>query len=240
MPFTLAHPAAILPLRRYCPRFLNFPALVAGSLSPDLGYCFGVLNLDEFSHTLRGGILFCLPAGVVMLGFFYGLRRPVVESLPERYRDIFLPLCRRPLGSPWLVLASLLVGIGIHLLLDAFTHKQGWLVLNLPLLQTPLFSAGGHTFRLFNLLWYACSFGGIVWLYLAWEQWRCQLAGPAPKMARRGKLVKAVLAAVLMLPIEVIHHLVPAPGDLILMAGYGALLVIGAVWRIETKDVNRR
>ena len=40
MPFPLAHPAAVLPFRRYCSRWLNFPALVIGSLVPDLGYLF--------------------------------------------------------------------------------------------------------------------------------------------------------------------------------------------------------
>lgn len=239
MPFTLAHPAAVLPLRRFCPRFLSFPALIAGSLSPDIGYGFKNLELDELSHTLIGSVEFCLPAGVLMLGLYYGLRRPVVERLPERYRKLFLPFCEHPPGSPWTVLLSLLVGIGIHLLLDSFTHKQGWLVLNVPLLQTPLFSAHGHTFRIFNLLWYACSFAGIVWLYLAWEQWRYTEAGRTPRFVCRATLVKAMLAAVLMTPIQLAHHLVPEPGDLILMAGYSVLLVIGAVWRIENKDFTK-
>jgi Domain of unknown function (DUF4184) len=240
MPFTLAHPAAVLPLRRYCPKFFSFPALVAGSLSPDVGYCFGTLNIDALSHTLHGSIEFCLPAGVVMLGFFYGLRLPVVESLPERYRNIFLPFCRHPAGSPLTVIFSLLTGIWIHLLLDSFTHKQGWLVLNLPLLQTPVFSAGGHTFRIFNLLWYVCSFIGIVWLYLAWELWRDTVAGLRSEAAIRGKLCKAVLVGVLMVPIELIHHLVSGPAGMFLMAGYSALIVIGAVWRMENKKLINR
>ena len=38
MPWTFAHPAAILPLRRFCPAPLDFSALVIGSMVPDLGY----------------------------------------------------------------------------------------------------------------------------------------------------------------------------------------------------------
>jgi hypothetical protein len=38
MPFPLAHPVAVLPFRRYCPRFFSLPALVAGSLVPDYGH----------------------------------------------------------------------------------------------------------------------------------------------------------------------------------------------------------
>src|ERR1039458_6493774 len=77
MAFPLAHPAAVLPLRRYCPIWLSFPALVIGSLSPDAGYCLGDLGgLDwgTFSHGLLGSVAFCLPVGIVMLALFYGLR----------------------------------------------------------------------------------------------------------------------------------------------------------------------
>ena len=66
MPFPLAHPAAVLPFRRYCPHWLNFTALLVGSVSPDLGYLFGPLKVDVLSHTLAGSVLFCLPAGYAL------------------------------------------------------------------------------------------------------------------------------------------------------------------------------
>jgi hypothetical protein len=240
MPFTLAHPAAVLPFRRFCPRFFSFPALVAGSLSPDVGYCFGTLNADDFSHSLKGSVEFCLPVGVILLGLYYGLRLPVLEMLPERHRKIFLPFCRRPIGSPWIVLDSLLIGIWIHLLLDSFTHKNGWLTENLPVLQMPVFSIGTHTFKIFNLLWYACSFAGIVWLYLAWEQWWNTSTRTVSQAAGRTRLLaKAILAGVLMVPIELIHHLLPSLVGLMLIAGYVALIVIVAVlWMVNKHFKN--
>ena len=236
MPFTLAHPAAVLPLRRFCPRFFNFPALVIGSVCPDVGYCFSSWNLDVLSHSPAGSIKFCLPVGVVMLGFFYGLRLPIVEMLPEKYRKIFLPLCRQPMGSPLIVIVSMLVGIWLHLLFDSFTHRNGWLVQNLPALLTPVFSVGSHVFRIFNLLWYACSFAGIVWLYLAWEQWRNTSEKPAPQTNSRGKWIKAILAGLAMVPIELTHHLVHSPVSLFLIGGYCALIVTGIVWRLGKVD----
>lgn len=240
MPFTLAHPAAVLPFRCFCPRFFCFPALVAGSISPDVGYLFGTLNADDFSHSLKGGLEFCLPVGVILLGFYYGLRFPLVEMLPARHQKYFLPFCRRPIGSPWIVLASLLVGICIHLLLDSFTHKNGWFVENLPLLQTAIFTIGTHTFKIFNLLWYALSFAGIVWLWLAWEQWRNHLAETAPEIASRWKSSgRALLAATLMVPIEVTHHLLPTLAGLFLIAGYSVLIVIGVIWRMRKEETHR-
>jgi hypothetical protein len=236
MPFTLAHPAAVLPFRRFCPRFFNFPALVFGSLSPDVGYCLGSLDMEEFSHSLAGSIEFCLPVGVVMVGLFYGFRHPIVEILPERHRNFFLSASRRPIGSPLMVIVSLLIGIWIHLLLDSFTHKQGWLVESLPVLQTPIFSMGIHTFRIFNLLWYLCSFIGIVWLYFAWEQWRNAPAGIVSQAAKWKTLSRAALVGAVMMPVALIHHLVPGPSGLCLVAGLSAMVIIGIIWRIGKKD----
>src|SRR5579872_1927354 len=133
MPFTLAHPAAVLPFRRYCPRYFNFPALIIGSLAPDIGYCFGRLRVDEFSHRFVGSLGFCLPVGLLMLGMFYGLRHPIVGMLPASQRKVFLPLCERPPGSLLAIIISLLIGAWTHLLWDSFTHKNGWLAVHLPI-----------------------------------------------------------------------------------------------------------
>ena len=64
MPFTFAHPAAILPLRRS--RFLQTVPLIIGSLVPDVPYYFpGRLMTRIFldTHTLHGSIFICLPLG---------------------------------------------------------------------------------------------------------------------------------------------------------------------------------
>lgn len=232
MPFTLAHPAAVLPLRRFCPRIFSFPALVVGSMSPDAGYCFGSLHLEDLSHTWIGSVKFSLPVGLVMLGFFYGLRQPIVENLPERHRKIFEPFCLHPVGSPLAVVISLMVGIWIHLLLDSFTHKQGWLVENLPMLQTPIFSVGTHDFRIFNLLWYLCSFAGVAWLYFAWEQWQNVSTGTARPLTIWRTLVKASLVGALLLPVELIHHLVHGSLGLVLVVGLSAIVLTAVALRI--------
>jgi hypothetical protein len=235
MPFTLAHPAVVLPFRRFCPRFFNFPALVVGSICPDAGYCFGSLHLEDLSHRLIGSIEFCLPVGLIILGFFYGLRQAFIERLPERPRKIFEPFCLHPVGSPLTVVISLLSGIWIHLLLDSFTHKQGWLVENLPMLQTPVFSVGTHDFKIFNLLWYICSFAGVAWLYLAWEQWQNASAASVRQARNLGKLSRAALVGALLLPVELMHHLFPGLLGLCLTAGLSAIIVVGVALRIKNK-----
>ncbi len=64
MPFTLAHPAAAAPLRRFG---LVLSALVVGSMAPDFPYFLPGLPQDKFGHTLAGVFWFCVPAGLAVL-----------------------------------------------------------------------------------------------------------------------------------------------------------------------------
>jgi hypothetical protein len=182
MPFPLAHPAAILPLRRYCPRHLSFPALIIGSLSPDVGYCFGNLNAGNFSHRfLAGSFGFCLPVGLVLVLVFYIARWPVVGILPSSYRRAFLPLCQRPAGSPFLIVISLLIGAWTHLFLDSFTHPDGWLVEHLPVLQAPVLPVGQHRLMVCEILYAGCTLAGVAWLAFCYLRWLEKAAGsPVP------------------------------------------------------------
>ena len=171
MPFPLAHPAAVLPLRRYCPRWLNFPALVIGSICPDVGYCFGRLRLARFSHRfLAGSFGFCLPVGLLLLLLFYLVRRPVVQRLPARQREIYEPLCQRPAGPLPIIVVSLLIGVWSHLLLDSITHEDGWFVEHLPVLQESVIRGNCH-FRICDLLYAGCTLVGtacVAFSYLNW------------------------------------------------------------------------
>jgi hypothetical protein len=186
MPFPLAHPAAVLPLRRFSPRYLNFPALVVGSLTPDLGYAFGNPNIEDFSHQLLAGSFgFCLPLGLVLMLGFYLIRLPVVCLLPARYSQVFIPLCRRPVGSLWIIGPSLLLGAWTHQLLDAFTHPQFWLVQYIPGLIMPVLSFGPHRMLLCEFLYAGCTFAGVAWLatvYLCW--WNQASGSPIPRGIR--------------------------------------------------------
>lgn len=232
MPFTLAHPAAVLPLKRFCPRFLSFGALIAGSVAPDVGYAFGPLKLDVLSHTFAGSFIFSLPMGIFMLVLFYTLREGVVQCLPERDRQIFLPLCRQPIGAPLAIVISVLLGAWTHLIWDSFTHTHGWLVNHLPLLQTQLGKVAGHQLLVCHLLWYGSSFLGVAWLCFAYEKWR-QAAAPAVSAASdKVRLRNALLVGLLVLPIETLHHLVNNSMGFALVGVCTTLLVLGVALTI--------
>jgi hypothetical protein len=239
MPFPLAHPAAVLPLKRYCPRWLSFPALVIGSLTPDAGYLFGEKGTGAFSHRFQGSIGFCLPAGIVMVVLFYWLRVPLVKMLPSPYQRALLPLCQRPPGSLWAIVISLLIGAWTHLLWDSFAHTNGWFVQRLPVLQSPVALVAGRTARVCHLVWYGCSFAGVVWLFWVFEKWKQGCLNGAAGVSGKAVFRDAVLVAVLVLPIELAHHLVRLNKiGLCLLAVACALLVIGIVLKVANAHKN--
>ena len=173
MPFPLAHPAAVLPLRRFCPRYLSFPALVVGSLCPDLGYLSGDWRLGNFSHRfLAGGFGFCLPVGLVVLAGLHFTRLLGRRILGARGQPDHQPERLGPVRSAVAIVVSLLLGAWSHLLLDALTHPDYWLLRYLPWLQGTAWSMGGHRFLFCDVLYAACTFGGVAWLAVAYLQGR--------------------------------------------------------------------
>ena len=207
MPFPLAHPAAVLPFRRWCPRFLSLPALVVGSLVPDLGYLFGPLHLDELSHQLRGSLVCDLPLGLVALGVIYGLRSLALRKLPRAYQPEVLRAAWPAAGTPVVALVSLLLGIWTHLFLDSFTHKGGWIVEHLPFLQLSIGTVGERNVRVCSILWYGCSFAGVAIVFVAFRNWQQKLVLARASGSGRGGWTGALLVALVVLPIELVHHL---------------------------------
>jgi hypothetical protein len=233
MPFPLAHPAAVLPLRRYCRRQLSLPALVLGSMAPDAGYLLASLGLDKFAHTAWGSISFDLPVGLVAVGLFYRWRASVVERLPQQYRELFRPACQRPTPSPVVLLVSVLLGVWSHLLWDGFTHKGGWFVQHIAFLQLPIFALGHHQVRVCYMVWYGSSFLGIGWLYWTYQQWRQSPEGGS-RMSSRALMVRnAGLLALLCFPVEVLHHLFDHPLQTYSVGALTLAMVLVALWKLD-------
>src|SRR5258708_31882593 len=164
MPFPLAHPAAVLPLRRYCPRWLCLPALVLGSIIPDLAYLSPRGDLSDLSHALFAGTGFGIFAGLVLLGIFSMIVPFALRCLPEIYRDDLRRRVQLPARALPSVVLSLAIGTWTHLLLDSLTHSHGWLAMHWNLLRMPVLLVHGGTVKVCHVLWYLSSFVGLVWL----------------------------------------------------------------------------
>ena len=175
MPWTFAHPAAVMPLRRLCPTPLNFAALSIGALSPDFGYYVGLFRPATYAHTLLGSVLVCIPAGLLSLVCFYFVRRPVWNLLPQPHRALLEPLVSKqvPVRFRELVLAtiSILIGAWTHVVWDSFTHRSGWVVVNYPVLQEPVITLGSIELAPYYLLQHLSTLVGVLVLVTAYYAW---------------------------------------------------------------------
>ncbi|TLY69622.1 MAG: DUF4184 family protein [Gammaproteobacteria bacterium] len=196
MPFTLAHPAAILPLRGL--RYLRTAPLIIGAMIPDLPYYvparFG--HFGPETHSLTGSFTTCLVFGYAALGCVFLLRRPLTALLSARARWLCLtalaPFRRRPLE--WaLAGVSIILGVWTHLLWDSFTHNDGWMVRRVAALSAPL-SFDWYSGTVCHVLQYLSSAFGLAAMAL----WYRRLPAPAAVPAGPGALRSSV-GPVLML-----------------------------------------
>jgi len=139
MPFTFAHPAAIIPIRSRFKKWIPLPALVIGSLVPDAAYYLPVPgDFKDHAHTLQGTISFSLPLGIILLLIFYWLAPEIVFLLPSPHREALQPLSKPPafsISEAGLAVCGIVLGAATHVLWDSFTHSRGWIVERVPLLQ---------------------------------------------------------------------------------------------------------
>ena len=170
MPYTLAHPAAIVPLYRLMGRRAPLSALAIGSMAPDFPYFLGGVAGD-FSHSLSGMVLYCLPAGILAyLVFHFLLKRPTAALLPE---PLAARLSARSVERPALsadalaaVAFAIALGVLTHILWDGFTHADTFIVGQAEILQSVVGTLDQHEVRLFEALQYVCS--GVGLTALAW------------------------------------------------------------------------
>ncbi|WP_064745238.1 DUF4184 family protein [Pseudonocardia acaciae] len=163
MPFTLAHPAAVLPMRRV----LWFPGLVAGSIAPDVAYYLPVPGGPALTHSLAGllGIDLLLGAALAALGH---LCLALVPDDPRsRVAAAELTARVRSWRAGALAVASVAVGAATHLAWDSLTHTHGAAVSRWDVLREPV--VGPH--RLYNVIGYASSLGGLLLLGIVALRW---------------------------------------------------------------------
>ena len=184
MPFTLSHPAAVVPLARWLP----LSALVAGAVAPDLYFLalqtmpvhdieVPVLGLvtTTYAHTWPGIATFSLPIALCLWFLFHTVAKwPLIALFPPQTRR---QLCLLAVGSGRMAGIGLLaavggvvVGLGTHLLWDASTHREGWVGDLLPILGTWVVLPG-MAVRLDELLFILSSALGLVLLVWWWRRW---------------------------------------------------------------------
>lgn len=208
MPFTFAHPAAVVPLPRLLGKNAVVSALVVGSIVPDIAYIVPLDVARHESHSLSGIFWYCLPISVlVYVAYHRLLKGPLLGLLPtyalQRLGPHVANFHSLP-AAPWrAVLVSLLCGILTHIAWDGFTHVEEVGVMALPPLQAYLFSIGGYSVFAYKLLQHGSSFAGMA--FVGWWSLRWLERAPVQSIALPIKLLPSqrflALLAIVGLPI---------------------------------------
>ena len=178
MPFTLAHPAAVLPLFR---RPFVASALVAGAVAPDLLYVDPIYRIATrqingnftltLTHEFTSALWLDPLLAVLLLAVFnVGLKRPLIALAPPLLASR-LETFRRPFRIPsvavvlWTVVSAV-VGAVTHVVWDSFTHGDGYFVRQFPGFFRAQVTGAWDVNR---ILQYVSTLGGClvlaVWLY---------------------------------------------------------------------------
>jgi len=188
MPFTLAHPAAVLPLRHL--RGLRTAPLVIGAMVPDAPYYLPLSHRVAFdTHSLVGSVLIDLPLAMLLLAAALLLRDPLTALLPARARWLCLHALEpfRQHASQWLLAPlAILIGVWTHLLWDSFTHGDGWIVHRVAVLRQVV-TIGGYDIQVCHLLQYLSSIVGLAIVLL----WYRGLRAPTTEAAHAARLSHA-------------------------------------------------
>lgn len=173
MPLTCSHPAAILPFRRFIT--LNFSALIIGSMTPDTGYFIGQRHLAKLAHLPLGTVFIDIPTGLILLGFFYLLRRELCHILPAPHRNQLTPLAQRKpaftIAALLVVVVSILLGTWTHIVWDQFTHDGTYAFRHFPPLRIALANIGSQKITIAYSLQYISTLAGAAILAFYYIKW---------------------------------------------------------------------
>jgi hypothetical protein len=193
VPFTFAHPAVAIPLRR---TRLLFSALIVGTLAPDFHYFLPIVHTVAYAHTLSGAFLVDLPLALIVLWLFqHVVRDALIALLPDSIQSRWHPapnLRFTDLSTFALAIVSALAGIFTHLLWDSLTHPALWV--------EHTWSLPGHPLRLTHwlphtrLLQNLSTVGGFGIVLLSLLHWySTTLPRPIPGGKRLPPLVRAAI-----------------------------------------------
>lgn len=167
MPFTLAHPAIVLPMRKW----LWFPGLVAGSVAPDVSYYLPFFGSADHTHSLAGVVTIDLVWGWMLIALGYLTLAPLLAVAPYEWRAKVRPINIADQLKTWpaccTAICSVILGALSHVVWDSFTQVGGVAVQHWPVLHISVI--GPH--RLFNVIGYVSSLGGMVLLIVFIARW---------------------------------------------------------------------
>lgn len=195
MPWTFSHPAVVFPIKQSrIGKFLNLPALIIGSMSPDLFYSVGLYSLSTTAHHFTGWFYTAFPLCIIIFILFSMFSSSLNKVLPipiEAYHKWNFKDC-------FIIVLSLFIAAATHIIWDGFTHETGNFIRNISFLQYNMFNSmtNGQEIRIYKLLQYLGSFFGLLYLVTKYWQYHYMLSS-AQQLINQQKLYKLFGIAVI-------------------------------------------
>lgn len=151
MPYTLAHPVAVWPLKKA--RLFSAPALIIGAMAPDFEFVFRLRPTNVYGHSALGLFWFCLPVGLAVLWIYRRYWRAQLKR--------FFPQLTADTSAPARDALSILAGALSHVGWDAFTHGDRWGAALLPILRVRVALPFGYSMLVHNILQHLSTVTGL-------------------------------------------------------------------------------
>jgi hypothetical protein len=205
MPFTAAHPLAVMPLLRGRHLGLDPTCLVIGSMAPDFEYFARVEMRSTISHTVRGLWQWNLPVALAVAVLTHALIKwPMLLAAPA----VIARRALRDVAAPWRVrwgpaalascAVSAVLGAATHLVWDGLTHANGWGPSRFHALSAKLVLPAIGPVVLHRLLQHTSTAIGLIGLGALAVRWlrraRPTALPEGPRLAARLVLVAALAA----------------------------------------------
>lgn len=164
MPFTLSHPALVIPFFRRVQAGGWKTSLFFGAMSPDF-WVLGPGLLDRASTHGRWGILLCPPIALFFAWVFHRWFLPRIQRLPG------IPQANLSERMHWRwASVGVLVGTATHLLWDQLTHEGSRLQAHHPIFDEVLLVVGNDAITIGQMAWIGSSMIGLAVL-AGWTLW---------------------------------------------------------------------
>lgn len=259
MPITISHPAASIPFKRFG---LILSALIIGSIIPDFEFFLKLSDGKAIGHTFWGIFYFCIPIGLAVLVVFHKLVKfPLLSLFPQSHQEKIYPHAKEfrffPIRRFLLIIVSLLVGIISHLFCDSFTHHDGLMVKLIPFLGKTVFSFSQFDIRLYFILQYAGSIGGLILLALWYKNWISRAKVPPfcclkLHLSNKTRIISAIVIFGVTCGItsgclfvsgnssaEILKSFVTRMSIVLISALLFAILVFGIIWNTQAIGYRR-
>lgn len=183
MPFTFAHPLAVLPFLKK--RFFSATGLIAGSIAPDFESFLRMRSFSEHSHTLGGVFYFDLPFGFLLAWLFHKIIKDVlVENSPSFVQQRLVTLRQVDFASylhqNFLIFTySVIVGSATHILWDSFTHGGAFMSSLVPFINETVVPFRGARYPMWYTLQHISSTIGLLAVIVYFLKQKPQACSPS-------------------------------------------------------------